>query len=219
MNQPNIQKLIFTFSSDEIKNNYFYKLLKKCFFMITYQDLYEYLRKEKYSETLQQLPNDFISQVSAFLQEQQTQSNSEEASFLEGIGKNKKQFENSVSLFKELMLRRKKKLLNLVFVATETGIMKRDYENMLSIERDVFDKMVKIFEEADKELSRKLYQEGSHLGGENRMVIFSQDTEQFVDLDGKVIGPFKAGELVYLDKKVAEILVTSGKARIVDASD
>jgi len=187
--------------------------------MITYQELYEYLRKEKYSETLQQLPNDFISQVSAFLQEQQTQSNSEEASFLEGIGKNKKQFENSVSLFKELMLRRKKKLLNLVFVATETGIMKRDYENMLSIERDVFDKMVKIFEEADKELSKKLYQEGSHLGGENIMVIFSQDTEQFVDLDGKVIGPFKAGELVYLDKKIAEILVTSGKARIVDASD
>lgn len=187
--------------------------------MISYQELYEYLRKEKYSETLQPLPSDFISQVSAFLQEQQNQSVSEEASFLEGIGKNKKQFENSVSLFKELMLKRKRKLLNLVFVATETGIMKRDYENMLSIERELFDKVVKLFEEGEKELSRKLYQENYQIDSKNVMVIFSQDTEQFVDLEGKSIGPFKAGELIYMDKAVAEILVSSGKARIVDVSD
>ena len=55
-----------------------------------------------------------------------------------------------MAIFKELVLRRKKKLLNLVFVAAETGIMKRDYENMLQFEKEIFDRLIKAFEEGDR---------------------------------------------------------------------
>ena len=42
-------------------------------------------------------------------------------------------------LFKELMLRRRKKILNLVLIAAETGISKQDFNNMLSLEKEKID--------------------------------------------------------------------------------
>ena len=93
-----------------------------------YNDLYELLRKEKYSENLQQLPKNFILEVSVFLNGLKSDSTKEDDLFTDSALKSKKQLENSIAIFKEMILRRKKKLLNLVFVAAETGIMKRDYE-------------------------------------------------------------------------------------------
>ena len=184
--------------------------------MITYNDLYETLRKERYSEQLQPLPAGFLSEVAAFLQEQKQTSSIEDTPFLEGAVKSKKQFENSIGIFKELILRRKKKLLNLVFVATETGIMKRDYEQMLSFEKDAFDAIVKMFENNDKELARLLHGGKAIDKEQQAMIIFTQGVEQFVDMGGKIIGPFNSGELANLDSAVCSILVSSGKANYVD---
>ena len=102
--------------------------------MITYNYLYEILRKEKYSEVLQVLPKNILEDISEFLHDKKGESLKEGDMFEDSIIKSKKQLENSIALLKELILRRKKKLLNLVFVATETGIMKKDYENMMSFE-------------------------------------------------------------------------------------
>lgn len=186
--------------------------------MLNYADLYELVRKEKYSETLQQLPNDFVSGMAAFLEHQRGQLVNEGDAFLDGPTKSKKQLENSLSLFKELMLRRKKKLLNLVFVASETGILKRDYEMMLPVERAMFDTLVKAFEEGDKEVMRLLNgtKHAEQKGEQRALVTFQQDTEQFVDMSGNIIGPFKKGELAHLDATVSLLLVESGKARAVD---
>ncbi|MBU0760272.1 MAG: DNA replication complex GINS family protein [Nanoarchaeota archaeon] len=124
--------------------------------MIGYNELYEILRKEKYSEPLQPLPKKFIQEFKEYLDENRETGSSKKDLFADSIAKSKKQLENAVSIFRELMLKRKRKLLNLVFVATETGIMKRDYENMLPVEKEVFDSMVKIFEKGDKEVSKIL---------------------------------------------------------------
>ena len=121
--------------------------------MMGYNDLYELLRKEKFSETLQILPKNFLEDFCEYIGERKGESNNEEGLFADSVAKSKKQFENSISIFKELMLRRKKKLLNLVFVAAETGIMKRDYDTMFDFEKKVFDNFVRAFEEGDKELS------------------------------------------------------------------
>ncbi len=113
--------------------------------MISYNELYELVRKEKFSDGLQVLPKNFIEGFSEYIAVTKEQGNTDDGLFADSIAKSKKQFENSIALFKELMLRRKKKLLNLVFVAAETGIMKRDYENMLGFERELFDKFVRAF--------------------------------------------------------------------------
>ena len=183
--------------------------------MITYNDLYELLRKEKYSETLQVLPKNFLADFSDFLHDSKNDSQESDL-FQEHIAKAKKQLENAISLFKELMLRRKKKLLSLVFIAAETGIMKRDYENMVDIEREVFDILVKTFEDADKKVFNLVNGKKGQADSVNKMIIFNQEVEQFVDMFGNVVGPFHVGELANLDGPVCEILVGGGKARFVD---
>jgi len=170
--------------------------------MMSYNDLYEVLRKEKYTETLQQLPKDFIKELSEYFSDKRKESSKEDDLFQESIARAKKQLENSIALFKELVRIRKKKLLSLVFVATETGIMKRDYENMLVHEREVFESLVKAFEQGDKELTKLM---SSRREGDKklRMIMFNQDVEQFVDMNGNSIGPFVGGELVNLDGEIA----------------
>lgn len=184
--------------------------------MISYNDLYEILRKEKFNEGLQALPKNFIEEFVEYINDKREQSSTSGDFFADALAKTKKQLENSIALFKELMLRRKKKLLNLVFVAAETGIMKRDYENMLGFERDLFEKLVKSFEEEDKEIGKVFSGKKNEVENKNKMIIFKQNVEQFVDMFGNVIGPFTSGELANLDAAVCEILVSGGKAGFVD---
>mgnify|MGYP001569818603 FL=1 len=92
-----------------------------------YNELYEYLRKEKFSDQLQVLPKNFVDDVSNYLKEKRNQIGDGKDLFSDEMLKLKKQYENAVGIFKEIILRRKKKILNLVFVASETGIMKIDF--------------------------------------------------------------------------------------------
>ena len=184
--------------------------------MLTYNDLYECLRKEKYSEQLQSLPKNFVQEFSDYMSEMRKKFSdfSGERDFLDETLKEKKQYENAISIFKETMLRRKKKILNLVFVATETGIMKRDFTDMLPFERDAFEKIIRAVDDSDKVLSELL--NGKPLKNMNKMVLIKEDIEEFVGMGGEIIGPYKKGVLANLDSQIAEILVSDGKATLVD---
>jgi hypothetical protein len=183
--------------------------------MIGYNELYEILRKEKYGENLQPLSKKFISEFSEMLKEKKEASSLNTDLFSDAVLKSKKQLENSIGLFKEVILRRKKKLLNLAFIATETGIMKRDYENMLDIEKEMFEKLVKAFEEEDKQIANTLNNREEKIDS-NKMVIFKKEVEQFVDQKGNLVGPFKSGELANLNVEISKILVEEEKAQFVD---
>ena len=185
--------------------------------MITYNELYDALRKERYSEQLQPIPKKFINEVSAYLKDKKEIANKENDEFSDTILKTKKQVENSISIFKELMLRRKKKILELAFVATETGISKRDFENMLAIEKECFDEIIKSLEKGDKKIVEAL-KGTDELDKEkiNRMIVFIENTEEFLDLDGNKIGPFKKGDVANLSEGIANILIIDKKAEIVE---
>ncbi len=180
-----------------------------------YTELYELLRKEKYADSLQTLPKGFVDDFSTYLRERRASLADSSDLFSEEGLKSKKQFENALSIFKELMRIRKRKILNLVFVASETGIMKRDFSTMLSFEQALFERLVLAVEDADKELQQQLHGARAILG-ENKMVIVRQPIAEFVDMNGGVIGPFDTGALVNLDAKVADILLAEQKVSLVD---
>ena len=187
--------------------------------MLDYSELYEYLRKEKYSEQLQNLPRDFVQQFSEYMKETRGKFSKMEE-FADDYLREKKQYENAMAIFKEMMLRRKKKILNLVFVAAETGIMKKDFSDMLPFERDMFERLVMSVDDADKSMNELL--NGKVNESSNKMIIVREDIEQFVDMSGEVIGPLKKGNLMSLDTQIADILVSGGKAVFaedIDAGD
>ena len=182
--------------------------------MITYNEIYEAARKERYSEQLQFLPKNFISEVSNYLEEKKGIASKEDDVFSDVIIKTKKQLENAITLFKELMLRRRKKILNLVLIAAETGISKQDFENMLPIERDLFEELMKCIDLSDKKVSEALNGKKDSVQ-KNDLIAFKEDIEELVDLNGEKIGPFKKGEIANISSEIAKILLEDGKAELV----
>src|SRR3989338_7581401 len=171
-------------------------------FMLKYEELYEILRKEKMNDSLQKIPTDFIKSFSELIHENKRNITSNGDFFAEELVRDKKQYENSMVLFKELILRRKKKLLNLVFIANETSVMKKDFENMLAFEKDLFDSLLSSVEQTDKLISTLLlngYAENNEVA-----LLITDDIEAFVGMNGDMVGPFKKGQSAVLSKDVAD---------------
>ena len=183
--------------------------------MITYNDIYEAARKERYSEQLQKLNKNFISDVAEYLKEKREITLKEDDIFSDVIIKTKKQLENAITLFKELMLRRRKKILNLVLIASETGISKQDFDNMLAIEKELFEELMKCIDFSDKELNGALNGKKEEKQ-ENELVVFKTDVEEFVDLTGEKMGPFEKGQIANIPRKIANILIEDGKAEVIE---
>ena len=183
--------------------------------MITYNDIYEAARKERYSESLQKIPKSFIKEFAQYLKEKKEVASKDNGDLSEASIKTKKQIENAITLFNEFILRRRRKILNLVLVATETGISKADFDNMLSIEKDLFEELMYCMKDAGKKLT-------SILGGEkeeeakNELVLFKEKVSEFVGLDGEMMGGFNKGDIANIPKEIAKILIDDGKAEIME---
>ena len=183
--------------------------------MITYNDIYEASRKERYSEQLQPLPKNFIQEVSDYLKDKKEIASKEDDAFSDVILKTKKQLENAITLFKELMLRRRKKILSLVLVAAEIGISKQDFENMLPVEKELFEELMKGIDITDKKINEILSGKKEQ-DLKNKLISFIEGVEGFVGLDGEKMGPFEKGQLANLPKEIANILVADGKAEVIE---
>ena len=183
--------------------------------MITYNDIYESARKERYSDQLQALSKNFILEISEYLKEKKGIVSKDDDIFSEMIAKTKKQLENATTLFKELMTRRRKKILDLVLIAAETGISKQDFDNMLSFEKSLFEEMMKNIEASDKSLSELLGGKKED-SSKNELVVFKNEVGEFMGMDGEKVGPFGKGEIANISKEIAKILIEDGNAEILE---
>jgi DNA replication initiation complex subunit (GINS family) len=174
--------------------------------MITYNDLYEAARKERYSDQLQPLQKNFVAEVAGYLKEKRELAAKDADIFSDMIAKTKKQLENATTLFRELMVRRRKKILNLVLIASETGISKQDFDNMLSFEKFLFEDLMKNVEKSDKKINELLNGKKEEKS-KNELVIFKKDVGEFMGMEGEKIGPFEKGQIANIPKEIAKILV------------
>jgi DNA replication initiation complex subunit (GINS family) len=183
--------------------------------MITYNDIYESARKERYSEQLQPIPKNFVVEVSNYIRDKKEMT-AKDDEFSDIVVKTKKQLENAITLFKELMLRRRRKILNLVLVASEIGISKQDFENMLQIEKELFEGIMKSMDIGDKKLNGLLTGNEKLNEPDNTLVVFLENVEEFLDMEGNTIGPFAQGDVANIPNDVAKILVDGIKVEVME---
>ena len=183
--------------------------------MITYDDLYEAFRKEKYSEQLQPLSKRFLQEVAEYFKEKKEFIEKADDMFSDMVIKNKKKLENAVSSFKGLLRLRKKKILTLSFVASEVGISKKDFENLLGFEKELFEEIVKSLEKAEK-LTVENMNGGLQAEEKHQLVRFLENVPEFLNLDGESIGPFEKGEIANLEKEIVEILISDGRVEVLE---
>jgi DNA replication initiation complex subunit (GINS family) len=184
--------------------------------MITYKDIYEAAKNERYSENLQPIQKSFVKDVAIYLKEKRDAASKENDVFSDVLLKTKKQLENAITLFQELLRRRRKKILNLVLIASETGISKQDFDNMLLIEKSLFEDLMQCIEKSDKKLNELLSGGVEKDSQKNDLIVFLEDVGEFVSPTGEKFGPFDAGQFVNLPKEIAGILVGDGKAETME---
>jgi DNA replication initiation complex subunit (GINS family) len=183
--------------------------------MITFNDLYESVRKEKYSDSLQPLPAKFLQEVSIYFKEKREFLAKEDDMFSDLAMKNKKKLENALTSFKDLIRIRKKKILNLAFVAAEVGISKKDFEHMFGYEKDLFEGVVKSLESSEKDKSTEMSGE-TKTEFKHRLVRFLEDVPPFLNFEGDEIGPFEKGEIHNLEADVVGILEKDKRVEVID---
>lgn len=183
--------------------------------MISYDDLYEAFRKEKYSEQLQVLPKKFLGDAARYFEEKKEFLSKEDDMFSDMAIKNKKKLENAMSSFRGLLRIRKKKILNLGFVASEVGISKKDFENMLGYEKELFEEIVKSLERTEKDLAEEMSGvEKSEM--RHKLVRFLEDVPEFLDAMGEDVGPFKKGEVANLENEIVDILKKDKRVEVIE---
>ncbi len=183
--------------------------------MLMFSDIYEAMRKEKYSENLQVLPRKFLVDVAEYFREKKNFLEKEDDLFSDVAIKNKKKLDNAVSSFRDLLRIRKKKILNLAFVASQVGISKKDFENLLGFEKDLFEELVKALERADKnqvmDMSESVKDERKH-----RLVRFLEDVPEFLGFNGDDVGPFEKGEVANLEVEIVGILEKDKRVEVIE---
>ena len=182
--------------------------------MLTFSDIYEAMRKEKYSENLQILPKKFLNECNDYFEEKKEFLKKEDDLFSDMAIKNKKKLDNAVSSFRDLLRIRKKKILNLAFVASQVGISKKDFENLMPFEKELFEELVKALEKAEKnqndDMSGTVNSEQKY-----RLVRFLEDVPEFLGFDGNEIGPFKKSEVANLESEIVSILTKDKRIEII----
>jgi len=184
--------------------------------MITYKDIYEAAKKERYSEKLQPIPKNFVKEVSKYLKDKKAAASKEDDVFSDILLKTKKQLENAVTLFQELLRRRRKKILNLVLIASETGISKLDFNNMLLVEKNLFEEIMKNMESSDKKLNEMLNSGKDEETQDNMLVVFLEDVNEFNSPEGEKYGPYSVGDFSNLPKAVAQIFLSDKVAESME---
>lgn len=187
--------------------------------MVTYPEIFEILRKEKYSDKIQDVGKNFLDNVALYLKEKKAlleRERQEQPEFFnETLERTKKQLENAKSMLSELFMLRERKIVNLALIASKTGISKTDLKTMLGNEKELFESVLENIKKSEEELIAII--EGiKKIEDENILVKFREEIPKFVGLGGEEVGPFKEKDIANLPKKIAEALIKNKKVEVVE---
>jgi len=101
-------------------------------------------------------------------------------------------------------------------VASQVGISKRDFENLLGFEKDLFEELVKSLEKAEKNQISDMNGDEKKNESKYRLVRFLNNVGEFLNVDGEAIGPFVKGEIANLEREIVEALEEDGRVEVID---
>ncbi len=189
--------------------------------IVTFETLREVQRKEKKSENLAELTDEFYSGVKEY--------------FMRAAKTDVNEVRNARSVFEDIIDRREKKILNQA-LRTVRLREKAEIKAMTTKERALFDTLVltignfreqididgnkfelkEVKKEKPADIEEIIEREKEEEEKQEYVKIkILEDVPEIVGADLQDYGPFKSGEVVKLPKENADIFVNKGKAEIV----
>ncbi|MDD5133087.1 MAG: hypothetical protein PHD81_02840 [Candidatus Nanoarchaeia archaeon] len=206
--------------------------------LITYESLYETLRKEKINPELQELNPIFFKQVQMYVKDKEAILKSQEGkdSVFSSVEaqKTRKQIENSQKIMIELYERRESKIIQLAMFHSRTN-SPNEFNNMLPEEMELYKRVsneLNAFRGSilntlltgnlpslplsteTKDLKIPENQENTQ-NTSLKLVKFLNAVPKFVGDDLKVYGPFEEEDMANLPIKVANVLLENQRVELI----
>jgi DNA replication factor GINS len=167
--------------------------------MLTFETLRDCVSKEKGSQKLIELPENFFKDVKAYLENKEKVSGNKEDLW---------ELDSSKRMLQDLVDLREGKVVRLALVFVRAGVTPG---KILAEEKAFFDSIVQTIRTFQE--SRKEAMEGKKEAMET--VALLEDVPKFVGINMKNYGPFKKGEITRVPKDNSDILISKGFARAI----
>ncbi len=205
---------------------------------ITYETLFEILRKEKNQEDLQTLEQDFFVEVEKYVREKSDKLNENPRlnEFMEGheqqMNALRTQISNIKRLIRDIFERRERKIIEMAVNKAKTGSNIVDTSALLPQEKLFFEEQIntitKFIENNlnpslglqkpanDVSKPKDLNMAHSEENNELKKVKITEAVPKFVGVDLEVYGPYDTSDEIELNPEIADMLIKTNKAKIVE---
>jgi len=183
--------------------------------VITYDTLYEILRREKFKKELQKLDDNFFDNTLNYLNDKSKiyESQKEKDSiFSSEFKKTEKTLENTKKILKELYEKRESKIIMLALFSSRTAPTEDDIIAMLPEEKRLYSTLLDDLTKFRKDILQNLLEnkqpkvEGKSIKSENQdsksLIRFLHAVPKFVGEDLTIYGPFDAHDVANLPKGI-----------------
>ncbi len=187
--------------------------------MITFESLYNILRKEKAFQELQKLDSDFYKSAFNYIKEKEDILNSQRKkdsifATIE-IKKTEKQLENIKKILKEIYEKRENKIIQLALLASRSE-SKTSINTILSEEQQLYENTIKLLRNQKAQVfnnfAKKEEPKSIKSSPELKLIRFKEEVKKFVDPDLNIHGPFRKSDIANLPVKIADLLINKKKA-------
>ena len=205
---------------------------------ITYETLFEILKREKETTDLQKLDHKFLNDFVDYLNEKMKLLEKDDNLFsYEEKKKLEKQIDNARRLIKEVYERREKKIIDLALMKSRTKSNIIDKSHLLGNETEFFNEMVNILDSfrsstidivltgnyLKKDKEKEVFADSDSvnekiLKKDTKIVRFLYSVPKFVGKELEEYGPFAEEDIANLPLEIAELLIEKGRVEEIKES-
>ncbi|MFH1174264.1 MAG: hypothetical protein V1725_03970 [archaeon] len=192
---------------------------------ITYESLFDILRREKNKDELQKLDSTFFDDVITYLEQKQEMIQQKVSAGMDD-DQAKLQLQNIKKVIKEIYERRERKIANMALhKARLSDDMVLDMSSLLTEEQALYNELVDVLTNTRKDVLQAMLDikrktptsENTPVQeqkDDNTAVTFLKAVPQFLGKNSKVHGPYQPGDTAELPPVIANILVSKGLAEL-----
>ena len=203
---------------------------------VSYETLFDLLKREKERADLQKLDENFFQYLVEFLKEKDSLLKESSDESVEEKRNSERQLENIKKLLIDLYGRREKKISGLALDKSKTKSTIVDTGTLLKEEKQFFDDLVNLFDryrysilfnvldcklpvlEEKKETPQvEMPEKEKEVKKNKKLIRFTHAVPKFVGEELEEYGPFEEEDIANLPIKIADLLVSKGRAEEINS--
>ena len=204
---------------------------------ITYETLYDLLRREKDRAELQELDPLFYEKLVKYLKDKKeiliSQEKKDSIFTTTEVQKTRKQIDNIKKIIKELYEKRESKIIQLAMMNSRSQTPTNDKSLMLNLEKEIYEETIRCLDKFRKEILHNIAL-GNSINSKNepkdlkkdekptnttKEVKFRKKTPKFVGTDLNHYGPYENEDTAQIPSDIAELLISNKQVEEVKNED